>query len=601
MLQECIDVFKYQLSQPNGKTLILDQYVPKDGTYYMITIKKDGTFVLGDPLEIYYNKKNKEIEGSFDGRYEYMKFLDYHSKLLEMNKPMDPKKQIHSNNYMTFFVKKDALKNGKVTESIIEGYYKILENPTLKYKTGKAKIIFEKTIEMLTPINQDVLLKIKDWILQVDWKQLSSLDKKDYLKLFFVFEDEVQTRNLYEEEGRRYLLPNIFNSNDFNVEVDGEVWGLPNNNLSMNGKKPFLGHLSRNQKVPCLLSQKEAMIRMQFFDYLMALASVGKRNIYVDFENHTIVGYQNGQSPGSINKGCFLYVVNAKELEIHRIEPVVYFHKNMKNPFVYTNYFGLKEGEVLKSDVIHTIDDLEKKINQIFFDWKLMNNYFTKAADISIHDAVLKHSILIARDRLFTYTHTNQSIKIYDMMQKVMWGLIKNNLVSNGNEFEKKKKLREQINLYWALLHYWNDKKEEIQMSDIRQSIREKINNKEDWSFASKEEYYYTAGQVIAYLFSLSKAKSIPASEINPFLNIKSQEQFLERLLRVYKKYNYSFEMKNRFQRTFARLQQVQEGWDLDKIWLIAGFADDNLFYEKSNTSTNGNTNQREKESEDDE
>lgn len=587
MLQECIDVFKSQLQEPDGETLILDQYVPKDGSYYLITRKADHTFELDEPLEISYDKKKKEIIGAMDERYEFIKFLDYNSKLLEMNKPIDPKKQIHSNNYLTFFVKKDALKDGKVTKEIIEGYYKILEDPTLKYKKGNARKIFDKTVELIGELDQEILLEIKEWILNFDFSQLVYADKKDYLKIFFILEDKSATKQLYEKEGKRYLLPNIFNSNDFNVEVNGEIWGLPNDNLNMNGKKPFLGHLSRNEKVPCLISQEDALLRSQFFDYLMGLASIGKCNVYVDFERNKIEGYRSGEKPESIENGCFLRVQKGKEVEIHRVEQVVNFNSNMKKPFSYINYFGLKKEDILTPESAKTIGDIEAKINMIFFNGKLVSNYFTDAKDITLYDSVLKQSILTARDRIFTYFHTNQEVKLTGMMKPLMWELIHNVLTAEENDFVKKKKLREQLNLRWALLNYWDSEKEEINMSKVRQSVREKINTREDWEFTSKEEYYYAAGQIISYLFSLSKAKSVPASEINPFLNVRSKEQFLERLLRIYQKYNYSFELKNRFQRTFAKLQQVREEWELDRIWLVAGFADDNLFYEKSKVEKN--------------
>lgn len=582
MLQECIDVFKNQLQQPDGETLILDQYVPKDGTYYLITRKAEHTFELDEPLEISYDKKKKEIIGEMDERYEFMKFLDYNSKLLEMNKPIDPKKQIHSNNYLTFFVKKDALKDGKVTKEIIEGYYKILEDLTLKYKKGNARKIFDKTVELIGELDREFLLEIKEWISNFDFSELQYSDKKDYLKLFFILEDKNATKQLYEKEGKRYLLPNIFNSNDFNVEVDGEIWGLPNDNLNMNGKKPFLGHLSRNEKVPCLISQEDALLRSQFFDYLMGLASIGKYNVYIDFEGNRIDAYRSGEKPQSIENGCFLRIQKGKEVEIHRVEQVVKFNKNLKKLFSYTDYFGLKKDSILIPKFSDTIDEVEGKLNLIFFNGKLTSNYFTDAKDITLYDSVLKQSILTARDRIFTYFHTNQEVKLIGMMKPLMWELIHNVLTAEENDFVKKKKLREQLNLRWALLNYWDDEKEEIKMPKVRQSVREKINKKEDWEFTSKEEYYYTAGQIISYLFSLSKAKAVPASEINPFLNVKNKEQFLERLLRIYQKYNYSFELKNRFQRTFARLQQVREEWELDRIWLVAGFADDNLFYEKS-------------------
>lgn len=586
MLQECINVFKSQLQQSNGETLILDQYVPKDGSYYLITRKEDHTFELDEPLEISYDKKNKEIIGAMDERYEFIKFLDYNSKLLEMNKPIDLKKQIHSNNYLSFFVKKDALKDGKVTKEIIEGYYKILEDPTLKYKKGNARKIFDKTVELIGELDREFLLEIKEWILNFDFSQLVYANKKDYLKMFFILEDKNATKQLYEKEGKRYLLPNIFNSNDFNVEVNGEIWGLPNDNLNMNSKKPFLGHLSRNEKVPCLISQEDALLRSQFFDYLMGLAAIGKCNIYVDFKRNKIDGYRSEEKPQSIESGCFLRIQKGKEVEIHRIEQVVNFNQNLKKTFIYKNYFGLEKDEIPTPKFEYTMNGIEKKIHYVFFYGKLINHYFIPAKDMNIYDAVLKQNILEARDGLFTYTHTNQQVDLVRLMKPLMWRMIKHTFLQSLMGEKYKEKLQEQINLYWALLDYWEVKKEEKDMASIRSNVREKINNKQDWEFEEKEECYYATGQAISYLISKSKAKMIPASEINTFLNVKNGDQLAKKLIRLYKKYNYRIEAglrgNERFQRAFARVEQALGKWStIDPIWLVAGFADSNLFYEK--------------------
>ena len=59
-------------------------------------------------------------------------FYDYHSKLISMNKPIDSKKVIHSNNYLAFAVKKESIVTGKLTEVIIDNYYDTLKNPLEK-------------------------------------------------------------------------------------------------------------------------------------------------------------------------------------------------------------------------------------------------------------------------------------------------------------------------------------------------------------------------------------------------------------------------------------------------------------------------------------
>ena len=72
------------------------------------------------------------------------------------------------------------------------------------------------------------------------------MSKKDYLKIFF----ETEHKNVQREE-RRYLLPNIYNNNDYNVQIKDTVLGLPDNNLGMNAKKPYLA--AKTKKNPSFL------------------------------------------------------------------------------------------------------------------------------------------------------------------------------------------------------------------------------------------------------------------------------------------------------------------------------------------------------------
>ena len=118
-----------------------------------------------------------------------------------MNKPMDSKKVIHSNNYLAFAVKKESI-TSKLTETIIDNYYDTLKNPLeAKYKKSKeASKIYQKFEEEYAPVNIEILEKCRSWIKQhifsIDKLINIDLKKKDYLKIFFeVFEaDRKSTR-----------------------------------------------------------------------------------------------------------------------------------------------------------------------------------------------------------------------------------------------------------------------------------------------------------------------------------------------------------------------------------------------------------------------
>lgn len=144
MLQEGLAVFQ-RMREKNDR-LILDEYVPKDGTYRLIELTDDG-YQTGKTLYIRYDKKTGEIIGKADSDYPFFCYLDYYSKLIDMNKPMDSSKLIHSNNYLSLFVKKETIKEHKLTGKILEGYYAVLKNPMEKYKKPQAKALYQSTVQ----------------------------------------------------------------------------------------------------------------------------------------------------------------------------------------------------------------------------------------------------------------------------------------------------------------------------------------------------------------------------------------------------------------------------------------------------------------------
>ncbi len=97
MLQEYVEVFSKILEEKTEKWL-LDNYVPKDGTYILINMEND--FAVEKTLNIKTDKKAGIVQGETDSDYSFISYLDYYSKLIEMNKPIDSSKIIHSNNMM---------------------------------------------------------------------------------------------------------------------------------------------------------------------------------------------------------------------------------------------------------------------------------------------------------------------------------------------------------------------------------------------------------------------------------------------------------------------------------------------------------------------
>ena len=165
--------------------LLVDNYIPSDGTYILITM--DADFRPETPLEVKYDKKSNELKGSTEPCFNYVRYLDYNSKLININKPIDTKKIIHSNQVYAFFVKKENISGKKLTVDVVDGYYNTLSAPETKYK-GKGKKLYQQIAKELGEPDSEALEKIRAWM--KDWlanpEQLPiDYTGKDYLKLFF--------------------------------------------------------------------------------------------------------------------------------------------------------------------------------------------------------------------------------------------------------------------------------------------------------------------------------------------------------------------------------------------------------------------------------
>ena len=555
MFEECLEVFKRELDYDNN--LILDEYIPADGSYIIV----DAEGKIKNYQDIKLDKKKRGISEAVE-KGSYFKeicFYDYHSKLISMNKPMDSKKVIHSNNYLAFAVKKESI-TSKLTETIIDNYYDTLKNPLeAKYKKSKeASKIYQKFEEEYAPVNIEILEKCRSWIKQhifsIDKLVNVDLEKKEYLKIFFeVFEtneeDNKKNKELFIQEDNRYIYPNIYNNNYYNVEVDGKIQGIPDNNMGMNAKKPFLSIKTRKNPASYLLDGDTALLQKQFFEYLMNFATNGKNNIYVDIINNKIEAYSDKEERekfSGIEAGYYLRIQKGKELEIQVQDSIVNYQDKLLLNFNYQDFFKMnieKYPEYMKDIGIYTKrTDVGKLINNIFFSKYLLTNYFTEANDISVKDSVLKRVIIIYRNVIFDWVYKGIDNDFNKVVNKFSLDLIINSVVQ-GDLLNAIK----QLNLRWSFKDYYREEGEKTMkelVSDIVKNINEKmIDTTANSEIKTDDEYYYAIGLFTAYLISLSKTSKKTHALANPILDSRSNRMIINKLETMYKKYNYIIEI----------------------------------------------------------
>ena len=595
MFEECLDVFSEMLKHEDN--LILKGYVPADGSY--IIVKNDGTVKNAD---IKFDKKTRDLNCTDDTLLNDICFYDYHSKLISMNKPIDIKKVIHSNNYLAFAVKKESITT-KLTEAIIDNYYDTLKNPLeKKYKKSKeASKIYQKFEEDHGVVNITLLEKCRSWIKQnvfsIDKLVNVDLGKKEYLKIFFeIFEtneeDNKKNKELFIQEDNRYIYPNIYNNNYYNVEVDGKIQGIPDNNMGMNAKKPFLSIKTRKNPASYLLDGDTALLQKQFFEYLMNFATNGKNNIYVDIINNKIEAYSDKEERekfSGIEAGYYLRIQKGKELEIQVQDNIVNYQDKLLLNFNYQDFFNMnieKYPEYTKDIGIYTKrTDVGRLINNIFFSKYLLTNYFTDANDISVKDSVLKRIIIMYRNVIFDWIYKGIDNNFEVVEKQFALELIKNTLINDYNL-----RAMTQLNLHWSFEDYFAnlEKRGGEKMADIatkiRMSVKEKVMSKDKAVIVSNnEEYYYAIGQLMAYFISLSKASKKAQSLINPVLNAQNDTVIKTRLLQLYKKYNYNILTKNsRVKNLYAMILGYRSEGKVNQEMILFGYMDNNVIYTKS-------------------
>lgn len=581
MIQECLEVFQDELKK-KGERFILDTYIPSDGTYILV----DSQGNVKEILQIKMDKKKGELEGKRNEYFPVICFYDYYSQLISMNKPMDSKKVIHSNNYLSFFVKKDSIVSGKLNEKVIDSYYDVLKDPIkYKYKKTKASEIYLEFIEKENSPSEKEIEERKRWIKEnifcLDTNYNIDMQKKEYAKIFFEADEEE-----YKREGQRYFLPNIYNSNDYNVVIENKVYGIPDNNLGMNAKKPFLSIKTRKTPASYLIDREEVMLQKQFFDYLMNQVSGGYYHIYIDTEDRMIKACKTGESPERVKTGYYLRLKKGKtEAEILMQDNIsgyeqklpknklFYFENILQEEYKFHEEYKGKEGSCdnrLK---------VGKLIHEVFFSNCLSNNYMTEPKDIKINDSVVKQSVILYRDAIFRWIYEGQTQGIPEILEKLSLQLIKNSVLNGYKE-----RAIWQFNLRLSFKNYFLEGEEDMAetISNIQENFKRKILSDVEIMPQSDEEYYYAVGQAAAFLISLSKSKDKKQMLINPILNAKTDEILKEKIIQLYKKYNYAIsENSRRVKNILAMICGYIPEKKINEEMILLGYVCSNMIYVK--------------------
>lgn len=605
MIRDLIDVYTHK--KRVSPTILQDNYILKEGLYIRLDIDKSWQDQCEDFASNHLVIQKGEEPTRQIELYQWFKTNDYHSNLIEIEKPVDPKKQIHSNNMYTLFAKIDVFLEEKLDAkaSMDQNINRYLETCTSDQITDKWVDLFPTKITPLELLEQIHLLgyaesfkylesamrrkrkqQIHQWYAD-NFSHLATFIKKTkakegYVKLFFANEsfptDLSLNGDVYEHEFLLYLIPKIFNTNKYNQWMDGQIYGVPAVNMCLNPKKPFLIYKNMRILVPNRVSIREAIQYKEFHDWLFTFKSKSR---YAKIElNYPF------ESPG----GEYFIYIDKKERKIIDFENVP-FSSNKADSIEFINYLGTKDQDhiPIESNYLDAAD-LQKMINQLFFRGRLRQQFLLgdpPKVKMKEFTPLMVALFLQSRQAFHDWFTKNTLLSIKGIFPNITLRLIEEQLVHVPSS--RMDDLAEAFNLRLSIEAYFHPKGGRKMGDRILFTIRElqqKLSDETLIGFTNDHEFYFSVGQLAHYLMNQSESSKKNGDLYEPFLRARKAEHLKRTLAQAYDLYKHKISLSHRrFNRLMSMIFEYvpqKDNKNEAREMMLAGLFAPNLLYTKT-------------------
>ncbi|HZK84854.1 MAG TPA: hypothetical protein VFC58_09290 [Desulfosporosinus sp.] len=626
-------VVGFRKAQQQFPSIIQDNYKLKEGIYIRLNPEQTWEEQSATIEENHLIIRAKEDAPQNGELLEWFKRRDYYSSLIAMQKPVDKKKQVHSNNPYSLFVKQDVFFEDKqdVKFTMIENIDRYLLAtdveqvrqkwleliPSMKRKGGKGKGKLTKDVDQVldgfpagldsfrgsdyaealaylnNPIRLRLIESISQWYranLEQITKYITEQSFKKYIKLFFAVDASVSSNcptceQLYSFEYELYTIPKIYNQNNYNQIVNEELVGLPSLDMSMNAEKPFMEHKTMRIEAPDRVSLKEALLTKEVSEWL-ATRSNSEMDRFC---------CESGFIPPKVGsedypEGTFHVYWNAKDNEIQAFENVP-FPPTLSFDIEWQNCLQLKDrdGNLKNYRPIDNVETLQKVISERLFCGQMKGSFILNKPNVKDKEftAAMVALYLQSRQAFYDWFYKGTTISIRSIFAKVTLRMLEEQLIHVKNSWLED--LKDAFNLRLSI-EVLIDGKGGRNMADriviTVTSLRKKLAGEGIVVCSNDDEFYFMAGQLAYYLISRSDADKKNGEMFEPFLRAKNGQRLKKRLeetymlykheiLLVYRKFNHAFSMVMGY-------VPEQENEGSSRELLLAGLFADNLLYEKS-------------------
>lgn len=585
----------------------------KEGIHVLISIQKeDDTLYLdkNSVTNVCFTKKATETD---------FPFLNKCAKLAQVawsvntNKCFDtPEKGIHSASPYCLAMKRESLSGG---EKYAKDKVKVYDRINAYFEKGLSFVDIAEEKERLKMFRNFLNSEEKlHAVISVFQEYYDMLKAKEYL--IFYLDEPIEK---YRQVSDKYFSDKLFNTNDYNISIDGDTYGTSDFFNGFPVKKMFLMHQSASFDISSRISAKEARNLFEFNELLgrnifprplpvfiyqeemikgmMSIVSEGaeegKRTGYREIieslykvhkkniQNYYLLYYQQGEIKDfdfvsnfeyeltdhagknwvvedlfGINS-CFS-IDNIFELQTKVLQPVFnnFLVVRTKSGEYQYKYFDELDANYCKSDVIFL---LAMNYRRAFYDFIYKSQ--RQAVTQQMFDNILLDSIL--EDLRLDKFENNQHTRRYAILKKmnIWFSLSEKFNLNNQNKETMAGKLQEHRDFIVAL-------------------------TKGKTSIERDDQYAFTVGQVIYYLFTKSKTADSSYKRLEPFMqqvHAKELNKAIARLFDMYKHENFS----NNFRIPFAEVMDYQTETNMRDYMpvLLAGvFSKNGLFSDGNNS-----------------
>lgn len=420
-----------------------------------------------------------------------------------------------------------------------------------------------------------------------------------------------------------YLSEGIFNTAEFNHELNGEIHGTSNFFNGFNSKKPFLQHLTAAFDITSRISVSEAKSLAEFQLYATKGLLPNPIPVFIDkseLTNEAIQFHHRSTDKKLSHREIITELISKRKDDLGNYY-LLYFSGGIIKDFDYIAKFEYflsqdkdDDGNPKTWDIenLTAINDKDKIVHpsiklKTVFDFErivireLFNNSLVKIdekkdnvsmryfddIDPKYYRAALYSLILKYRKPVYDYIYKSMRLAIgRQQFEDICMTGILDDLKEN-----KDYAIRAKLNIYFSLYQYFDKTDKQYIMpskiEDHKATIAQVV-DETDAHFNTDEAYAFGAGQLIYFLLSKSESGDRTHAVLEPFLQKTNHAHFNDSIAAILLKYKHAipFDFK-RFNMLAGEVLDYIPKTSLQELrpFLLAGYFCPNIFYTKKSDS----------------